>query len=99
MLDFINDTPAIRLLATKMFQDIPTTDPTGAPQVRDYTHMLQLINNIISKPPFWSDAAEAVGLIGFPINAIIDWPMGTLSGCVLFRHSPQFNAQMRLILN
>ena len=49
-------------------------------QVRDYRVMLDLFNQIIQEAPSW----EAGDLVGFPINAIIDWPMGTPAGFQMF---------------
>ncbi len=72
-------------LFTNMFTEVPNKppynrDPTGKPQVRDYNQMLELINAIMSQPPYYNDT----GLVGFPINAILDWSMGTVSGYVAF---------------
>jgi len=85
-------------LFTSMFTEVPNKPPydktpTGKPQVRDYNHMLDLINAIIQKSPEYN----ATGLVGFPINAILDWPMGTLSGYVVFL-DPNVNAKLKAIL-
>ena len=61
-----------------MFSQVPNkppynNDPSGKPQVRDYIHMLQLINHVMTNAPEFNKS----GLVGFPINAILDWPMGT----------------------
>ena len=42
--------------------------------------MLKLFNNIIATAP----AFEQNDLVGFPINAILDWPMGTPAGYSMF---------------
>ena len=42
--------------------------------------MLKLFNNIIATAP----AFEQNDLVGFPINAILDWPMGTTAGMAMF---------------
>ncbi|RDX52338.1 hypothetical protein OH76DRAFT_1454452 [Lentinus brumalis] len=69
----------------EMFSQVPDkapycNDPTGKPQVRDYKVMLELFNEIIKTAPEWEDN----DLVGFPINAIIDWPMGTPAGYTMF---------------
>lgn len=65
-----------------MFEEIPNKppywhDPTGTPQIRDYRHMLAVLNHIVTRAPEWTDAAEAVGVVGVPMCAILDYPMGT----------------------
>ena len=42
--------------------------------------MLELFNDIIKTAPEWEDN----DLVGFPINAILDWPMGTPAGYSMF---------------
>jgi phosphatidylserine decarboxylase len=68
--------------------------PTGAPQVRHYRHMIQLINGILGTAPTYN----RTGLVGFPINAILDWPMNTPAGEVAFLN-PALNAQFKKILD
>lgn len=59
-------------------------------QVRDYKLMLRLFDHIISTAP----AFEADDLVGFPINAILDWPMGTPAGMAMFT-SPAVNMHFK----
>ena len=49
-------------------------------QVRDFQHALLLIDTILSRAPAFqkgTDGNLSAGLVGFPINAIFDWSMGT----------------------
>jgi phosphatidylserine decarboxylase len=39
--------------------------------------MLQVLNHIFTTAPEWTDAAESVGMVGVPLCAIFDYPMGT----------------------
>ncbi|KAI0636912.1 Phophatidylserine decarboxylase-domain-containing protein [Trametes polyzona] len=83
--DFIEADPAIHMGFHQMFEQIPSKrryakDPSGKPQVRDYNQMLFLFNHIIETAPVFEDS----GFVGFPINAILDWPMGTPAGMVVF---------------
>lgn len=80
--EFIETTPRIYMYFVQMFEEIPRkhpyeNDPTGTPQLRDYEHMLQVLNHIFSTAPEWTDAAESVGMVGVPLCAIFDYPMGT----------------------
>ena len=91
------------LLFSSMFDQVPrknpySKDPTGHRQVRDYEHMLQLLNHILTTAPSWSDKSHKVGLVGLPINALLDWPMGTSSGFAVFL-DPKVNAMFKKVLN
>jgi phosphatidylserine decarboxylase len=69
-------------------------DPTGKPQVRDYVHMLQLLNTIMTHAPEF----DRTGLVGCPINTIFDWSMGTAAGTAIFLNE-RVNAQLKQVLN
>ena len=97
--ELIERDPEIYMLFHQMFEQLPNkapynVDPTGEPQVRDYHHMLQLINQVITEAPKFNKT----GLVGFPINAILDWPMGTQAGASAFLN-PKVNCQLKKILN
>ena len=96
--ELIEQDAELFMLFTQMFQQIPQTpsfqkDPVGNPQVRDYTHMLQLINRVLNKAPEFNET----GLVGFPINAILDWPMGTPAGSSAFLDA-RVNRQFKKLL-
>ncbi|KAK0231733.1 phosphatidylserine decarboxylase-like protein [Armillaria nabsnona] len=83
----------------QMFEQVPTkppynNDPTGKPQVRDYMTMLALFNKVITEAPGFEESDYEAGLVGFPINAILDWPMGTAAGFTTFV-DPKVNAQFK----
>jgi phosphatidylserine decarboxylase len=87
------------MLFHQMFEQVPrkppyNKDPTGKPQVRDYRLMLRLFNVIMTHAPEFNKT----GLVGFPINAILDWPMGTEGGFAAFLNE-KINAQFRAMLN
>jgi phosphatidylserine decarboxylase len=91
------------LLFSNMFEEIPhkhpyQNDPTEKPQVRDFEHMLELLNHIRTTAPSWTHIGEEVGMVGVPINAILDWPMGTRSGFAVFL-DPTVNAMLKKVLN
>ena len=97
--DLIEADGQIYMFFHQMFEQLPRTlkfrfTPMWTPQVRDYTHMLELINGIMTTAP----AFNKTGLVGFPINAILDWPMGTPSGFAAFLND-KVNAQLKKILN
>lgn len=90
-------------LSQDMFTEIPpayVNDPTGEPQVRNFNVMLQLVNLIIKEGPPWyhkTNPPTAMDFIGIPINAILNWPMGTLAGYLFFLH-PEVNRKWHDIL-
>src|SRR3974390_2086914 len=75
----------IFMLFNQMFEQVPrrppyNKDPTGKPQVRDYRHMLRLLNTLMTHAPEF----DQTGLVGCPINTIFDWSMGTAAGMAAF---------------
>lgn len=93
----------VYMLIQSMFEQIPNkkpyiSDPTGHKQIRDYEHMLQLLNHLITTAPHWNDRSHRVGMVGVPINAIFDWPMGTPSGFAFFL-DPEVNAMLKKVLD
>ena len=95
----IENDPELFMQFSEMFEQVPLKppflkDPTGKPQVRDYQHMLKLLNHILTRAPEFNKT----GLVGFPINAILDWPMGTQAGTSAFLND-KLNRQLKKILN
>lgn len=101
--DLIENNTRVYLLFTSMFQELPSKkpykdDPTGHRQIHDYKHMLQLFNHLMTEAPSWNDKAHRTGMVGLPINAVLDWPMGTASGWAAFL-DPEVNAMIKKMLN
>jgi phosphatidylserine decarboxylase len=97
--ELIEKDPEIFMLFNQMFEQVPrkppyNRDPTGKPQVRDYHHMLRLLNTIMTHAPEF----DQTGLVGCPINAIFDWSMGTAAGFAAFLNE-RVNAQLKKVLN
>lgn len=95
----IESDPSVFMHFNQMFTQVPKKtpydrDPTGRPQVRDYPHMLRLINAVLKTAPEFNKT----GLVGFPINAILDWPMGTPGGFAAFLN-PRVNGILKRILD
>ncbi|KAJ8473883.1 hypothetical protein ONZ45_g16135 [Pleurotus djamor] len=96
----IEDNPEIWKGFHEMFTQIPPDhddDPTGESQVTDYMSMLNLFDTVISEAPEWHydpNDPQANDLVGFPINAILDWPMGTQAGYAMFIN-PTVNAMFK----
>ncbi|KAJ3160686.1 hypothetical protein HDU86_000445 [Geranomyces michiganensis] len=91
------------MLFTAMFEEIPhkkpyCLDPAGRhKQVRDFPHMLAVLNHILRMAPDWNDSSKRVGMVGTPVSAVLDWPMGTPSGVAAFL-DPKVNALLKKVL-
>lgn len=101
--ELIERNSRVYMLFQSMLQEVPakkpyTNSPTGHPQIRDYRHLLQVLNHILTSAPSWNDYSHRVGLVGLPINAILDWPMGTPSGFAAFL-DPDINAMIKKVLD
>ena len=95
----IEEDPQLFMLFNQMFEQVPRTkffskDPTGKPQIKNYRQMLSVMNRILTRAPEFNKT----GLVGFPINAILDWPMGTPAGTTAFLNE-KVNRQLKKILN
>lgn len=82
-------------LFVSMFLQVPfKKTPTKEPQVKTYDQALQLINQVLTTAPVYNKT----GLVGFPINAILNWAMGTEAGFVAFQ-DPEINRLLQKILS
>lgn len=92
------------MLFHEMFEQIPKnkkhlTDPSGDMSgVRDFNHVLKLLNHIISTAPSWTDSGHSVGVVGVPINALLEWPMATPAGFTAFQ-DPKVNGMIKKVLD
>ncbi|MBK8460618.1 MAG: phosphatidylserine decarboxylase family protein [Micropruina sp.] len=69
------------MLFSTMLTQVPfRKTPTHDPQVRTIDHLFDLFNHVMTHAPEYNDT----GLVGFPINAILDWSMGTHAGYAAF---------------
>lgn len=97
--NIIEEDPQLYMLFNQMFDQVPhkksfSKDPTGKPQIKNYRQMLRIMNRILTTAPEFNKT----GLVGFPINAIINWPMGTPAGTSVFLNE-KVNRQLKKILN
>lgn len=91
------------MLFTRMFAETPhhrpyNLDPAGNRQIRDHSHMLKMLNHLLTTPPGWDDHEQRVGVVGVPFQVLYDWPMGTASGYAVFQ-DPEVNAMLKKVLN
>ncbi|KAJ7612318.1 phosphatidylserine decarboxylase family protein [Mycena polygramma] len=101
--DFIEGNTRIYMYFNQMWDEVPrkpkyAKDPTGTRQIRDYVHMLDVLNHVLTKGPEWTDAAAGVGMVGVPFVGVFDYVMGTPSGHAAFL-DPDVNRELKKVLN
>ncbi|BCR83631.1 uncharacterized protein ACHE_11033S [Aspergillus chevalieri] len=90
-------------LFTSTFKELPskrlfsTNQAPKSPPIRDYKHFLQVLNKLLTTAPTWTDAHNRVGVVGMPINAVLDWPLGASSGLTAFLN-PAVNGMIKKVL-
>lgn len=92
----INDAE-LYMLFTQMLTEVPakySNDPAGHAEIRDLKTLFDVFQSILSEAPGWDSSAQ----IGTPINAVLDWPMGTKAGFAAFL-KPNVNEQFKNMLS
>jgi phosphatidylserine decarboxylase len=94
--EMIESDPAMYMYFTDMFEQQPKFGPppgSGDIKLKDYHQMLVVMNHVLTTAPEFNNT----GMVGFPINAILDFPMITQAGLAAFL-SPKVNAMLRKVL-
>jgi phosphatidylserine decarboxylase len=77
----VDEDPELYMLFRFMLQQVPyDRTPTDQPQVKNTKQMFRMFDRVLRHAPEYDDT----GLVGFPINAILDWAMGTQAGFAAF---------------
>jgi phosphatidylserine decarboxylase len=101
--DMVNSDSVLHTQVDAMFEEAweqKKLTPLGQLEVRTFEQFLELLNGIMTMAPeCYQDipSHEPSGLIGFPINALLDWPMATKSGYDVFANA-LVNQQFKKIL-
>jgi phosphatidylserine decarboxylase len=102
--DLIESKAEIQKLASGMWEEAPIIytedkDFLSKKLVRDYNHMLQLLNVVVQEvAPSWCSIGLTSGLVGAPFATILQWAMGTESGFAFFRRT-DVNEKFKLLMN
>jgi phosphatidylserine decarboxylase len=91
--ELIDSDPIARLYLTEMIDQVPHTKPYTQRHLRSVEQMLELIDAVLTEAPEYNDTE----LVGAPLNAILDWAMGTPAGFAAFRDE-RVNAMIRKVL-
>ena len=95
--EMIESDPVMYMYFTQMFQQQPRFPPppgSGDFKLKDYQQMLVVLNHILTTAPEYNETE----LVGFPINAILDFPMITPAGLAAFVE-PRVNAMLKKVLS
>jgi len=95
LAEAIYSDPILFMSFTSMYDEIPQgfNEP-----VKNFDTMLLVMNQLLTEAPCYSVSEDQMGLVGFPINAILDWAMGTRGGYLAFTNAV-VNQKLRVILN
>ena len=95
LLKAIISDPEINMFFNQMFcQQNKNPNISTGTMISSWQHMIILINNIMTTTPEY----DKTGLVGFPINVILNWPMATTAGFAAFLND-KVNALFKSILN
>ena len=92
----IENDPEMYMYFTQMFeQQAPFAPPIGSGDIKlkNYQQMLVALNHVLTSAPEFI----TTGMVGCPINAVLDFPMITRAGLGAFL-SPKVNAMLKKVL-
>jgi phosphatidylserine decarboxylase len=81
--ELIETDAVVGMYFTQMFEQQPAFAPppnSGDVKLRNYRQMLVVLNHVLTTAPTYN----TTGMVGFPINAILDFPMITPAGLAAF---------------
>ncbi|MDZ4800184.1 MAG: phosphatidylserine decarboxylase family protein [Bryobacteraceae bacterium] len=94
--EMIESDPVMLMYFTLMFEQQLSFAPppdSGDVKIANYRQMLKIINHVLTTAPEFNETE----MVGFPINAILDFPMITPAGLSAFA-SEKVNAMLRKVL-
>lgn len=89
----IDTDPVVRLYVNEMIAQVPQRKPYRKRHLHDVPQLLRMINEVLTMAPEFGENA-----VTLPLNAILDWTMGTPAGFAAYR-DPRINAMLKKILN
>lgn len=91
--ELIDADPIVRMYLNQMIEQVPSTKPYRKRHLESVEQMLRMINELLEMAPEFGESS----MVATPLNAILDWPMGTPGGFATFR-DPRVNAMLKKIL-
>ncbi len=90
--ELIDTDPVVRLYINEMIAQVPKRKPYRKRHLQDVGQLLSMINEVLTVAPEFGENA-----VTLPLNAILDWTMGTPAGFAAFRDR-RINAMLKKIL-
>ena len=90
--ELMDNDPVVRMYVNRMIAEVPSAKAYSKRHLESVEQMLRLINEVLTIAPEFGK--ESVTL---PLNAILDWAMGTPAGFAAFRDT-RVNAMLKKIL-
>src|SRR5580692_6630058 len=91
--ELIATDPVVRMYLNRMITEVPKRKKYRHRHLRSVEQLLMLFNEVLTQAPDYNTTA----LVGTPLNAILDWAMGTPAGFAAFRNDA-INAMIKKIL-
>ena len=92
--ELIATDPVVRMYLEQMITEVPKAKKYRRRHLRSVDQMLTLMNEVLTQAPDYN----ATSLVGAPLNAILDWAIGTPAGFAAFRNVA-INAMFKKILD
>jgi phosphatidylserine decarboxylase len=90
--DLIDSDPVVRMCVHQMIAQVPTSKPYRERHVESVEQLLRMMNEVLGMAPEYGSE-----MVALPLNAILDWTMGTPAGFAAYR-DPRINAMLKKIL-
>jgi phosphatidylserine decarboxylase len=90
--ELIDGDPVVRMHINQMIEQVPTSKPYRKRHLESVEQLLLLINEVLTMAPEFGS-----NTVSLPLNAILDWTMGTPAGFAAYR-DPRINAMLKKIL-
>jgi phosphatidylserine decarboxylase len=91
--DLIDRDPVVRMYVHQMVAQVPATKPYRQRHVESVEQLLLLMNEVLTMAPEFGSE-----MVALPLNAILDWTMGTPAGFSAYRDR-RINAMVKKILS
>ena len=91
--ELIDTDAVVRMYLNQMIEQVPSTKPYSKRHLESVEQMLGMINELLTMAPEFGESS----MVATPLNAILDWPMGTPAGFAAFRDR-RVNAMLKKIL-
>lgn len=89
----LDNDPVMRMTVNEMISQTPVSKPYTRRHLTDAHQLLRLINEVLTLAPEYSRD----NIVMLPLNAILDWTMGTRSGFGAYR-DPRMNQILQMVL-